>query len=212
MTTGTIHQRWLDRLFAVFRESPNVLGVAEVLSEPMDDTYAAMLYYLTHTDLDDREGVLLDWCGWLIGVSRPLAQEPDENLFWLCALDEVDIAPETRGFSTLAQTEGGYMTGLAGCTSITEPRTYMGDDDYRYLIKTKASTFRKKATLANLFTYLQRFGMRCTIDEEVFEMTFTPESFDDAPYWKRYYTTDKGFRPAGIQIKFATQTEPEDGL
>jgi hypothetical protein len=212
MTAGTIHQRWLDRLFSVFRESPHVLGVAQVLAAPADDTYAAMLYYLSHTDLDDREGVLLDWCGWLIGVTRPPAQEPDENLFWLCALDAVDIAPGTRGFSTLAQTEGGYMTGLAGCTSRTEPNTYMNDDDYRDLIKTKASTFRKKATLANLFTYLQRFGMRCTISEAACDLTFTPESFDDCPYWKRYYTTNKGFRPAGIKITFASQTEPEDGL
>jgi hypothetical protein len=54
--------------------------------------------------------------------------------------------------------------------------------------------------------------MRCTIDETVFAMDFTPESFDDAPYWKRYYVTDKGFRPAGIRITFAEQTEPEDGL
>jgi hypothetical protein len=212
MTVGTIHQRWLDRLFCAFRESPNVLGVAEVLSEPMDDTYAAMLYYLTNTDLDDRVGVLLDWCGWLIGVSRPMAQEPEENLFWLCALDAMDIAPETRGFSTMAKTEGGYMTGLYGLTSRTEPGTYMNDDDYRDLIKTKASTFRKKATLDNLFTYLQRFGMRCEIDEEVFELTFTPESFDDSPLGKRAYVTEKGFRPAGIKITFASQTEPEDGL
>lgn len=212
MTTGTIHQRWLDRLFSAFRESPNVLGVAEVLSGPMDDTYTAMAYYLANTDLDDREGVLLDWCGWLIGVTRPMAQEPDENLLWLCALDAIDIFMETRGLSTLAQTEGGYMTGLSGIESISDPGAYMTDDDYRDLIKTKSKTFRKKATLENIFIYLLRFQIRCDISEETCDLLFTPESFDDAPYWKRYYTMHKGFRPAGIKITFAQQTEPEDGL
>lgn len=210
--TGTVHQNWLDRLFAVFRESPNVLGAADILTGPMDDTFAAMEEYLANTDLDDREGVLLDWVGWFIGVRRPSAQEPDENLLWLCPLDALDIAPETRGLSTLNKTEGGYMTGFGGIISQSSPDTYMDDDDYRELIKTKAATYRRKATQDNLFTYLKAFGMRVDFSEDTCDVTFTPESFDSAPYWKRDYTTNKGFRPAGIKIHFAEQTEPEDGL
>jgi hypothetical protein len=212
MSNGTIHQRWLDRQFAVFRESPHMLDVAEVLSGPMDETLAAMEYYLAHTDLDEREGVMLDFCGWLIGVRRPPAQEPDENLLWLCALDGTDIEPEKRGLSTLDQTEGGYMTGIEGISSQSEPGTFMSDDDYRELIKTKAATFRRKATLDNLFVYLQRFGMRVEFTEGTAEVTFTPESFDSVSYWKKNYITNKGFRPAGIKVVLDVQTDPEEGL
>ena len=212
MTTGTLHQRFLDRLFPVFRKSPNELYQAETFTGPMDETYEAMAYYLAHTDLDDREGVLLDWTGWLIGVRRPPAQEPDENLFWLCPLDAVDIEPETRGFSTLDQTEGGYMTGLAGIVSVSDPGSFMGDDDYRELIKTKAATFRKSATRDVLYEYLEKFGIRVLFEFGTAEITYNPQSFDDTPYWKRDYVVNKGFSPAGIKIIFPDQTEPEEGL
>lgn len=199
-------------MFSAFRESPNILNTLEVLAGPMDDTLTAMETYLDSTALEDREGVLLDWAGWLIGVPRPPAQEDDENLLWLCALDEMDIEVESRGLSTLDEDTGGYMTGMWGIESQTNPGSFMSDDDYRELIETKAWTFRKKATLGNRFEMLLRFGMRVVFTEGTAEITYTPESFDSANYWKRHVVTQKYFKPAGIKLIFSQQTEPEEGL
>jgi hypothetical protein len=209
----TVTDRWNDRILSVFRGSPHVEKTRDTLLAPLADTEDVMGHILARTSLDDKTGFELDLAGWVIGVIRPPAQESDLNLLWLCDLDEMDTDPDNnRGLGDLEQTEGGYMTGLDGIVSQTDPGSYMADDDYRELIKTKAATFRRRATLENLFTYLSRFGIRADIGEAVGEVIFTPDSFDAVNYFKRDYIETKGFRPAGIRIRFAEQTESEAGL
>lgn len=162
MSNGTIHQRLIDRLFSVFVDSPNVQNLAETLAGPMDDTFEAIQYYLDHTDIDDCEGVLLDFRGWLIGVRRPPLQE--SNVFTLCNIDDVDY-DNRHGFYCSSDGTGGYMTSSEGLVNVSDQTADMGDDEYRTLIKTKAAAFRKKATDANLFLHLLAFSARCEILE-----------------------------------------------
>lgn len=161
--TDTIHQNMIDRLFAVFRDSPNVQYFIEVLAGPMDDTWTAIQYYLDNTDIDDCTGELLDFRGWTIGVRRPPLQET--NVFTLTDADTMIDYDNKHGFYNSNDGTGGYMTSEDGLANVADPSLTMADDDYRILIKTKAASFRKRATPENLYSYFLAYEARCDILE-----------------------------------------------
>ena len=195
----------LDRLFAKYRHSPNILKVFEILSSPMQDTSDAIDYILDHLDIDEAEGPLLDaMAGW-IGVKRPALQE--EDIFWFCRDEDVADDPDNHhGFATDALTEGGYFTGDDGCPSKAYPGDYIDDDEFRTYIRAKATTFRKKATRDIMYNYILQFGVRSKFIEGTRTIEIEPSSYDDVNYAVRYHLINLGYSPAGITVSIKQQT------
>jgi hypothetical protein len=201
---------WVGRLWAQFKRAPNILKMISTYSTPIQGSFDAAEAILARTSLDDAGGELLDFMGELIGVRRPLAQEAEENILWMCDLDEIDL--DVDGGQAIAPADlstGGYMTGLGGLPSVADPGALVSDDEYRALIRVKAATFRKKATPDVIYSYLLEFRNRCVITEGRGSVLIVPESYNAWNYWVRDYIQDKGYQPAGIQIRIAEQSEGE---
>jgi hypothetical protein len=208
-----IKSTWEERNFSKYRYSPNILGLIELLSNPLQDTADVLNYILSHKSIDEAEGELLDFMGELIGVIRPPAQEPDGNLLWLCLPeDEADDLDGSMSLAPVDESTGGYLCGEDGILSVSDPGSYMSDTDYRVLIRAKASSFRKIADRETLYTYLLNFGVRCKIIESTRVAELEPHSYDALNYWVRDYIIKHGFNPSGIQIKFVPQTVPDPEL
>ena len=206
----TIQETWESRLFSKYRYSPNILGLVEILSDPLQSTNDALDYILSHRSIDDADGELLDFLGEMIGVQRPPSQEPDENLLWFCTPE--DYPDDLDGSQSLAPVDlstGGYMTGHNGIVSKDDPESYVSDVEYRALIRSKATTFRKTATREVIYEYLLQFGVRCKIIESERVAEFEPHSYDILNYWVRNYIETRGLRPSGIQVSVSHQTEPD---
>lgn len=198
-----------ERLFAKYRNSPNILGIMEILSSPTQDTRDMLDWLLGELSLSTASGEVLDFLGELIGVTRPPAQEDD--VLWLCLDWEVLDDPDNHyGLATDALTEGGYLTGDEGVLSKSSPGSYMVDDDYRALIASKGTTYRQKATRETVYSYLIELGVRCKIIEADKVVEFEPSSYDNLNYWLRNYIESRGFRPAGIQVSIKDQTTPSE--
>jgi hypothetical protein len=205
---SNVYSDILEYLFAKYKNSPNILGVFEILSSPLQDSNDAIDWILNNLSIDEAEGELLDFLGGWIGVVRPPAQE--EDIFWLCRDEEVaDDIDNHHGLSTDATTEGGYLTGDDGCLSKAYPGTYVSDEIFRQYIRAKASTFRKIATREIMFNYILQFGIRSKLIESNRSVTIEPFSYDDMNYFLRNYITEKGFRPAGIEIAIEPQENPD---
>lgn len=197
-----------ERLFAKYRDSPNILGIMEILSDPAQDTRDVLDWLLSGLSIDTAEGELLDFLGELIGVDRPPAQE--EDILWLCGDWETADDPDNHyGLAPDTLDEGGYLTGDDGLPSKSAPGTYMSDADFRDLIRSKGTSYRQKATRETVYEYLVDLGTRCKILETDKFVEFEPSSYADLNYWLRNYIENRGFRPAGIQIQIKPQTEPE---
>lgn len=201
---------WIGRLWACFKSSPNIIKMIETYSGAPQGIADVADAIWARTSIDTAGGELLNFMGELIGVARPLKQETEDNTLWLCDLDEMDL--DIDGGQSLAPADGssgGYLTGLDGLPSQSDPGAYMSDAEYRALIRVKAATFRKKATPEVLYSYLLEFGNRCLITESRGRVTITPESFDDWNYWVRNYIQSAGYHPGGIRITLAEQEVSE---
>lgn len=205
---STINEIWSGRLVSKYRDSPDILGLVELLSSPLNDTKEALEYVLSNEGIDGSEGVFLDFLGELIGVRRPPAQEAD--VFTLCSPEDAALDVDNRyGLAPVDLSSGGYLTGIDGVLSKSDPGSYATDAEYRPLIRSKAAAFRKKATRAVLYDYLVAFGIRAKITEDARTAELEPSNYGDLNYWVRNYIETRGFKPAGIQIKFKLQTEPD---
>jgi hypothetical protein len=206
--TLDIETLFKDRTFAQFRDSPHIQDLIETLSDPMQDSSDVADFILGSLNIDDAEGEQLDYLGERIGVSRPPAQET--RIFRMVRLGEVGDPDE--GFSD-DENPGGYMTTLEGLESISAPGTDMSDEDYRFLIRQKAASYRKKATREILFSYLLAFGARCKIDDDTdLKIDIDQDRYDDLDNWARNYIETRGFKPAGIAIKILETSRHKDSI
>lgn len=200
-----VYQNILDRLFAKYRYSENILGVLEILADPIQDTDDAIDWILEHLSIDDAEGELLDFMASWIGVTRPPAQE--ENILILFADEDIADDPENNhGLAPDSLATGGYLSADDGCLSKSDPGSYVSDAVFREYIRAKAATFRKKATPEVMFEYILRFGVRSVLNEDELECEIEPYSYDDMSLFLRNYIETRGFRPAGIKVSVKTQT------
>lgn len=201
----------LDNLFAKYRNSPNILGVLEILSAPIQDTSDAVDSFLDQIGIDESEGSLLDAIASWIGVRRPPAQET--RLFWMCRDEDVASDPgNEHGFAPDELTAGGYLSGDDGCLSKSEPGSYMDDDNFREYVRAKASTFRRKATPDVVFEYLLRFGVRARLEEGDRLLEIFPWSYGDLSLSVKSYIENSGFRPLGVTVEIAPQENPDSEI
>lgn len=193
----TVENDLKTRMVQLFKSSPYIQGLLEIIAIPLQDSYDACTYLLDHTNLDDLEGEHLDQAGESIGVYRPKRQE--EFIFTLCRAGEV--VPMGYGF-TSDDYVGGYMWEREGLASISNPGP-MDDEDYLKLIRQKAASFRQKATDTILFLYLLEAGGRCLIDDtDELNIWFEPIRHDDFDNFMKNYLVTRGFKPAGIRVRF----------
>ena len=206
---SSVYTGMIQYLFARYQHSPNVLSLLELLSTPLQDTRDVLEWLEDQLDLDSAEGVILDAYGELLGVPRPPLQEAD--ILWLCEDSEYGDDPDNHfGLAPDSLDEGGYLTLDNGLLSRRYPGEYVSDEDYRQWIRIKISTFREKATLQTLYAYLQVFGIRVKFEENdplILDLEF--EAYDPVDYYTRDYIINKGFRPAGVQIRIKEQTESD---
>jgi hypothetical protein len=206
--TLNARQYLADRIFSQFKDrddSPHVNSLLDVISSPFQDTINACQYILDNTDIYTAEGDILDIYGEMIGVYRPKAQE--QKVFILESLYDTPYDYDNdHGFYDSNDSTGGYFSGITGTPSIDGSE--MSDEDYLDLILTKASTFRKRATKENMFSYLLRFGARCIIENDD-KLSFEIEqlTYDDFDHWQRNYVLTEGFDPGGINISIKDNTE-----
>ena len=203
LITNGVEDTWKNRLFHIFRNSPHIVALIEILSDPLQDSVDVCNFILAHRSIDDAEGEQLEFIGDLIGVTRPLAQEDPNNIFTLCSISETDDLDGSTGFFDDTDTveTGGYLTSYYGIPDQSDPTAQMSDADFRYFIRQKAASLRRKMTMANLFNYLIAFGGRCKIDDDT-DMTVVvePVSYYDFDDWTKWYIENKGFKPAGISV------------
>lgn len=214
MAAQDAEQTMLDQLLHQFKYSDNILKLIGVLGDTLQDTFDACYFISTAVDLDDYEGEQLDFWGELIGVARPLAQEPRANLFTLRHRGE-SVDPDNKtGFEdrTDAVVTGGYLTTREGLASISDPGAEMSNVDYRFLIRQKAASYRSRMTHTNLYSYLLAFGSRCKIDgDTTFKSTITQQNYNDLNHWQRNNVETRGFAPGGLTIEFdGNLTDVED--
>lgn len=206
-----VYQNILDRLFAKYRDSPNILGVLEILADPIQDTDDALDWLLEHLSIDGAEGELLDLIASWIGVTRPPIQEVD--VFRLFRDEEIaDDIDNHHGLAPDALSSGGYLSADDGCLSESASGSYVDDATFRKYIRAKAATFRKKATPEVMSTYILSFGIRSQFHESDLECEIEPYSYDDMSLFLENYIETRGFRPAGIKIRIKMQTAPSPEL
>ena len=205
---------WDSRLFHFLRDDPVTAALIDVLSDPIQDTYDVANFILTHWSIDEAEGEQLEFIGELIGVSRPYAQE--DHIFTIRKLGysgDLDNKTGWEDDSDATLTTGGYITGYDGLVSQRNVGSEMSDADYRYLIRQKAASYRKKATRENLYSYLVTFGTKCLIDDDTkFVVEFDPFEYYAINSWSKNYVTTKGFKPAGIKVQFRDNIRDEDTI
>lgn len=204
----TIYSDMYSRLFAKYKHSPNIYGLLEILASAQQDTDDVLEWVLSQLSIDGGEGEILNAIGEIIGVNRFALQE--ERLWKLVRPEELADDPyHLNGLSSDGVSDGGYLSGPAGCVSKEDPDGYVTDAEHRELIRSKAATYRKKATKANMYSSLLALGHRCRIHESDKLVEIEPSSYGEFMYHLRNYITQKGFRPAGIQVKIKIQTEPD---
>ena len=195
-----------SRLFAKYRNSPNVLGILNLMATVIQDTADALDFFEGQMGIDTAEGVILENLGGWIGVNRPPAQEADG--FRLFRDEDVLSDPENHhGLAPDDLSTGGYLYRDDGLPSKEFPNTFVDSPTYRLFIKAKAAAFRKRATRETLYNYILQFGVRPKIIEGVRAIQIQPSDYDDLTMYLRYHLINRGFRPAGISVSIYPQTE-----
>jgi hypothetical protein len=199
MSSIAVEARFKEKLFKVFKDSPEIIALLEVISDPMQDTVDAIDFLLGSLSIDDREGEQLDYLGTRLGVERPNEQEPYENIFCLNG----DLTLGSQGFSDENYpSEGGYFADEKGLPLQSNPDQKMSDEGYRRLLKQKASAFRTLATRENLFTYLIDFGSRALINDDTgHHIQFDLIDHYSLNEFEKWYLLTRGFKPAGISTE-----------
>ncbi|NIS15872.1 MAG: DUF2612 domain-containing protein, partial [candidate division Zixibacteria bacterium] len=201
-------QIFKSRTFGFLKDSPNIQALIEIFSDPLQDTWNVLDFILDHSSIDTAEGEQLEYLGSLIGVERPRKQET--RIFTLCREGEIQDPDKT--FKT-DETPGGYLGSREGLFDQDDPDAEMNDADYRYLIRQKAAAFRNKATREILFLYLIAFGCQAKIDDdETLTVWLDPVRYADLNSWSRNYIETRGFKPAGISVRFIGTTRHGDSI
>lgn len=200
----TILDKYEDRFFKQFKNSPHITSLRVIMADPSQDMSDVADYILAHLSIDTAEGIVLDMLAELVGVTRPPAQEP--NIFTLRRPGEVVDPDNNTGFKDDTDptvTTGGYLGTIRGLALVSDPNQQMTDEDFRFLIRQKAASFRSKFTRENAFLYLLAFGSRCKIDDDdVLQVVFDPVNYYDLNEWEKNYVITKGFKPGGVGTRF----------
>lgn len=210
----TIEAHLKSKLFKHFQDSPNINELLEVGAVAFQDTKDALDFLSGKLSDDDISQELLDFAGKLIGVQRPVEQEPRENIFTL--LDEGESGDEDKrqGFADEDdETIGGYFSDEYGLPVQGTPSTENNDTEYRRLIKQKAASFRTKMLRVNLFSYYGAFDCRILIDDEAtMDSIADPIVYYSLSDYEMWYIIAKGFKPGGISTSIREKMRNEDAI
>lgn len=107
---------------------------------------------------------------------------------------------------------GGFLGSKLGLIDQKNPDLNMSDIDFRKLIRQKATAYRSKANHETMFAYLLSFGAQCHVTEGDLEIWIDPVRYADLDSWTRNYITTRGFKPAGISVRFIDTTRHGDSI
>lgn len=202
-----------ERLGSQWRTSPHIQAIVEILSDPMQDSLSVMEYILAHLSIDTAEGELLDFLGELVGVVRPPLQET--RIFTLGSLGDADDPDNDHGFLDDTDTveTGGFLGSVKGLADQDDPDAKITDANFRYLIRQKAASYRKKMMRETLFLYLIAFGGRCKIDDDTtLTVVIDPVTYHDFDHWTQYYIPTRGYNPGGIKVRIRDNMRDGDSI
>jgi len=210
MTTD-LKQIVLDNLLSIYKGEVNINAFFSIFAGKAQETIDVAETILGQFDIDLANGPLLDVFGSWIGLARPPKQEVYDNIFTLRSKYDDDLDPDnSTGFYNSTDGTGGYFCSYKGLPSQTEPVTLMSDSDYRDVIKTKVWTYRKKATLDNLFLHYFKLGARIYIDDETARQVVIQQvSYDDLNNWQRNFIRVRGMKPGGLKRVYVDNIETE---
>ena len=202
------------RAFKQWKDSPHIVALFEIIADPLQDLNDVAAYILAHLSIDDSEGLVLDMLGELIGVNRPPMQEP--NIFTLRRVGEIVDLDNDTGFGDDTDPTvptGGYLGTVEGLALVSDPTAEMSDEDFRFLLRQKAASFRSKFTRENIHLYLVAFGSRCVIDDDTtLAAEYDPMNYYDLGAWQKFYVLTKGFKPGGVATDFRDMMRHGDSI
>ena len=206
-------------MLAQFRDAENINKLKEIILRPLQDTADLCAYILSKTSIWDTdrlaEGVMLDFCGSVIGYPRPDAQEDAEHIL----VFSTDSTEEDLSFGSqcvgddLTDDFCGYATTTTGQVSVTNPGAKASDEDYLIFVRAKAAAFGQKPTRSNMWAFLNSLGARCTItNPAVKNIQMEPLDYRMADYYKMSYVIEKGLNPTACKILFSEDCDVYNGV
>ncbi len=199
MAIKNVEADWLLRLFAQWRNSPLILGLIEIQSDPMQDSIDVAEYILDALEdgLDGDVDFILDIFGGILGVARPPKQA---DRFTLTKLGEGNDPTNRFGFYDSTNLTGGYLPEYEGFAN--PDGSLYSNDEYRRLLKQKATSWNRAMTREALFTWLLDFDAECSIDGDTsHEVTADPYDFDTINQFEKWYIEQRGFDAAGVLVQ-----------
>lgn len=214
MAEYEVRARLAEKLFSVFRDAEEINWLLDTVADPLQSTVDILEELLSKNGFDDWEGVQLDHKASKIGVYRGAKQEPLDSLFTLVDSDFTEDPENSMGFSDVDYpSEGGYLSDITGLDDVDNPEALQSDEELRQLCRQKASAFRSKATVENLFLYLVAFGSRCLIlDDETMDIVYDPIDYHALNDWQKWHAVTKGFKPAGISTGWRDMMRNGDAI
>ena len=141
------------RLPNQFLDSTNLKALITIFADKVKEGNDILDYLLLNT-LDDAAGVWLDEIGNIVGVPRASQQLTDNEIFAYCSFADYP-GVSTRGFSEIADPQGGHYLGL---DENGYPCAYTGtpldDTDYRTLIRAKVLSSYSGDSINDQFNWI----------------------------------------------------------
>jgi hypothetical protein len=148
-------------------------------------------------------GVERDFGTFVVGQAVELESTPATT----STITDIDYYPSGVTY------QGGYIGDIVGLKNQNDLEAEASDEYFRYLIRQKAKSFKTRMSRENLFDYLIAFGARCKIDDDTtLFVEIDPIRWQDLDHWTKNYILTKGFKPAGIKIRFAGNTRDGDSI
>jgi hypothetical protein len=115
----------IARLRSIFKDT-DVEDLIDVIFERLDDLETARAYIYDNFNIDDAEGVWLNYLGTVVGYERPLATHPYSQMFAFkdgsTQADYIDdpykaFREYTEAYGSELVTNGGFPAGITGWTN-----------------------------------------------------------------------------------------------
>lgn len=151
-----------DELLNQFRDSTGILSFLEAVFNRVEDTDELLADLLMKRDLENAEGIWLDYIGAIVGLVRPAEYIPDSNIFTFKD-EETDPDDPDKSFADGPPiTHGGYFQSLDG---VHYPDAELVDDDeYRIFLKAKIASTNASPSLPSIGRFMsETFGVSFTI-------------------------------------------------
>lgn len=139
-----------------FKVTSRLLSLFDVYNARFDDSDNVLEYLLFYRFLDTASGVWLNIIGLVAGVGRPYKDREDVFTYKsVGGTDDPDLC-----FGNLTTGGGGIYNSLQGSPTLE----FLGDDDFRALIRAKIVATSSRPTIPAIYTFIKdAFGVESIV-------------------------------------------------